>query len=41
MAALDAVRTKYARHGKEVEIVGLNWSSAARHGQLSGHLGEG
>ncbi|SOC57061.1 SulP family inorganic anion transporter [Ornithinimicrobium cerasi] len=41
VAALDAVRTKYERLGKEVEIIGLNWSSAARHDQLSGTLGEG
>ena len=41
VAALDAVQTKYERLGKEVEIVGLNWSSAARHGQLTGQLGEG
>ncbi|WP_289019149.1 SulP family inorganic anion transporter [uncultured Ornithinimicrobium sp.] len=41
VAALDAVQTKYERLGKEVEIVGLNWSSAARHEQLTGQLGEG
>ncbi|WP_010148261.1 SulP family inorganic anion transporter [Serinicoccus profundi] len=41
VAALDAVQTKYARLGKEVTIVGLNTSSAARHGQLTGQLGEG
>ncbi|WP_131103405.1 SulP family inorganic anion transporter [Ornithinimicrobium sufpigmenti] len=41
VAALDAVQTKYERLGKSVEIVGLNWSSAARHGLLTGQLGEG
>ncbi|USQ82283.1 SulP family inorganic anion transporter [Ornithinimicrobium faecis] len=41
VAALDAVQTKYARHGKQVEIVGLNESSATRHRRLSGQLGEG
>lgn len=41
VAALDAIETKYARHGKRVEIVGLNASSAARHRRLSGQLGEG
>ena len=40
VAALDAVQTKYERLGKTVEIVGLNESSAARHGLLSGQLGE-
>ena len=40
VAALDAVRTKYAKLGKSVEIVGLNESSAARHELLSGRLGE-
>lgn len=41
VAALDAVQTKYERLGKSVEIVGLNWSSGARHGLLTGQLGEG
>nr|WP_237565621.1 SulP family inorganic anion transporter [Ornithinimicrobium cavernae] len=41
VAALDAIETKYARHGKTVEIVGLNQSSAARHRRLTGQLGEG
>ncbi|MCK0113364.1 SulP family inorganic anion transporter [Ornithinimicrobium sp. F0845] len=41
VAALDAVRTKYERLGKEVEITGLNWSSAARHDLLTGQLGGG
>ena len=41
VAALDAVQAKYARLGKQVEIVGLNPSSAARHQLLTGQLGEG
>ena len=41
VAALDAVRTKYERLGKTVEIVGLNQASADRHGRLTGQLGEG
>ncbi|WP_425546628.1 SulP family inorganic anion transporter [Brevibacterium samyangense] len=39
VAALDAIETKYARHGVDVEIRGLNEDSAARHGRLSGELG--
>ncbi|WP_114558789.1 SulP family inorganic anion transporter [Desertihabitans aurantiacus] len=39
VAALDAVVTKYERHDKQVQIVGLNEASAARHGRLSGTLG--
>jgi SulP family sulfate permease len=38
VAALDAIVTKYERKGKSVEIVGLNESSAARHGRLTGEL---
>jgi SulP family sulfate permease len=38
VAALDAVTTKYARHGKSVEIVGMNEASAAIHGKLAGSL---
>ncbi len=38
VAALDAVTTKYERHGKTVEIVGLNEHSARMHGTLSGEL---
>ncbi|WP_462418284.1 SulP family inorganic anion transporter [Kytococcus sp. Marseille-QA3725] len=41
VAALDSIETKYAAKGKQVSIVGLNEASAARHGQLSGHLGGG
>ncbi|MFN2320285.1 MAG: SulP family inorganic anion transporter [Dermatophilaceae bacterium] len=40
VAALDAVQAKYERMGKSVEIVGLNQSSAVRHQQLSGKLGD-
>ena len=40
VAALDAVRTKYERLGKTVEMVGLNEASADRHTLLSGRLGE-
>ena len=38
VAALDAITTKYDRLGKTVEIVGLNASSAERHGRLTGSL---
>ncbi|WP_445263003.1 SulP family inorganic anion transporter [Pseudokineococcus sp. 1T1Z-3] len=41
VATLDAVETKYARHGKRVSIVGLDEHSAARRERLSGHLGAG
>jgi SulP family sulfate permease len=39
VAALDATSTKYARRGTSVEIVGLNASSAERHGRLTGSMG--
>ncbi|MGW4589710.1 SulP family inorganic anion transporter [Amycolatopsis thermoflava] len=38
VAALDAVTTKYAAHGKTVDIVGLNKHSALMHARLSGEL---
>jgi len=38
VATLDAITTKYAARGKNVEIIGLNPASTARHEQLSGHL---
>lgn len=38
VAALDAITTKYARHGATVEIVGMNDSSASMHGRLAGTL---
>jgi SulP family sulfate permease len=39
VAALDAVTTKYRRHGSEVEVRGLNEASAAMYERLSGSLG--
>ena len=36
VAALDAIETKYARHGKSVELTGLNEASGIFHGRLSG-----
>jgi SulP family sulfate permease len=41
IAALDAIGNKFHRHGKVVEIIGMNQDSAARHGKLSGELGAG
>jgi SulP family sulfate permease len=41
VAALDAITTKYDRHGKHAEIVGLNEASTALHGRLAGKLGAG
>lgn len=38
VASLDAITTKYARKGTQVEIVGLDDSSAERHGRLTGML---
>jgi sulfate permease, SulP family len=38
VAALDAITTKYERKGKTVDIIGLNDSSAERHGRLTGAL---
>lgn len=38
VAALDAVTEKYARHGTEVEIVGLNRPSTQLHEKLTGTL---
>ena len=40
VAALDAVQRKYESRGKTVTIRGMNRDSAARHGRLSGQLGE-
>jgi len=39
VAALDAIVTKYARHGARVEIVGMNDATTSFHGRLSGNLG--
>ncbi|MBO0980692.1 SulP family inorganic anion transporter [Microbacterium sp. SD291] len=36
VAALDAIETKYAQHGKRVELIGLNDDSGSFHGRLSG-----
>ena len=36
VAALDAIETKYAHHGKTVELIGLNDASGVFHGRLSG-----
>ena len=41
VATLDAVTTKYEAKGKKVTIVGLDDSSAERHGRLTGQLGGG
>jgi SulP family sulfate permease len=38
VAALDAITTKYAARGKQVEIVGLNEASAGFHANLAGKL---
>lgn len=38
VAALDAITTKYAARGKQVEIVGLNEASSDLHGNLAGKL---
>jgi sulfate permease, SulP family len=40
VAALDAIELKYRRHGKQVEIIGLNDPSAKWH-LLSGRFGSG
>ncbi|MEV0947169.1 SulP family inorganic anion transporter [Rhodococcus sp. NPDC049939] len=39
VATLDAITTKYAAKGKNVDIVGLNRASADRHVRLSGQMG--
>ncbi|MGO2933704.1 SulP family inorganic anion transporter [Microbacterium sp.] len=36
VAALDTIETKYAQHGKTVELRGLNDASGVLHGRLSG-----
>jgi len=41
VAALDAITTKYERHGKHARIEGMNASSEAMHGRLAGNLGAG
>lgn len=39
VAALDAIVSKYERHGKSVTIEGLNAAASALHGRLSGNVG--
>jgi len=41
VAALDAITTKYERHGKHARIEGMNAPSEAMHGRLAGNLGAG
>jgi SulP family sulfate permease len=41
VAALDAITTKYAAHGKRAVIEGMNEASARMHGRLAGNLGAG
>jgi SulP family sulfate permease len=41
VAALDAITTKYAARGKQVEIIGLNDASTRFHENLTGKLGAG
>ncbi len=39
VATMDAVATKYARRGIQVEFTGMNEASAALHGRLAGGFG--
>ncbi|MCU1424891.1 MAG: SulP family inorganic anion transporter, partial [Microbacteriaceae bacterium] len=39
VAALDAITTKYERHGTTVEIIGMNDESTRMHDRLAGNLG--
>src|SRR5699024_8356275 len=41
VATLDAVQSKYAAHGKEAHIIGLDGASLRRLELLSGNLGDG
>jgi SulP family sulfate permease len=41
VATLDAITEKYRRHGKSVEIIGLNDASMLMHERLAGKLGAG
>ncbi|MCU1517748.1 MAG: sulfate transporter, partial [Pseudarthrobacter sp.] len=41
IAALDAVTEKYRRHGREVELIGLNSASIQMRERLAGKLGAG
>jgi SulP family sulfate permease len=38
VAALDVITTRYRRHGKTVEIRGMNDASSRFHGRLTGNL---
>jgi SulP family sulfate permease len=38
VAALDRVIAKYAKHGKSVELLGMNAASTEIHASLAGHL---
>lgn len=39
VAAIDAIETKYAKHGAAVELIGMNDVTATFHSRLSGELG--
>jgi SulP family sulfate permease len=39
VAALDSVESRYAQHGAQVELRGLNSHSQEFHGRLTGELG--
>jgi sulfate permease, SulP family len=39
VATLDAITTKYEKHGKRVVIIGMNDASHAMHSRLAGQLG--
>jgi sulfate permease, SulP family len=41
VAALESVRTKFARRGAAVRIIGMDAGSAARHAALAGHVSAG
>ena len=41
VAALDAIVTKYAQRGTDVELVGMNAATTALHGRLSGEVDPG
>jgi SulP family sulfate permease len=41
IAALDAITEKYRKHGKEVEIIGLNSASILMRERMAGKLGSG
>jgi SulP family sulfate permease len=41
VAALDAITTKYEKHGKRVVIEGMNDASSRMHSRLAGRLGGG